>query len=103
MRLFENKETEIPNGEKNLTYSGLIKACTDRIPKEGLVTSEQKKRLDVQCLIHDDLKVGAQVKIEEHIYETIKSCVINFPWSAMHKDLVTFEEDMKGLEEIKKK
>lgn len=101
MRIFENKATEI-NKEEVADYALLIKACTDRIPKEGLVTSEQKKRLDVQCLIHDKLKVGEKVEIEEHIYETIKGCVVNFPWAMMHKDLVTFENDIKELKEKKK-
>jgi len=108
MRVFENKLTEIKEatdrngGFKILTYVDLVKACTDRIPQGGLVTSEQKKRLDVQCLIHDKLKAGDKVEIEEHIYETIKSCVVNFPWNAQHRDLCDFEDYVVAIEEKKK-
>jgi len=105
MRIFKNKPTEIKEPQldgsiKELSYQDLVKACTDGIPREGLVTSEQKKRLDVQCLIHDKLKVDEEVEIEEHIYETIKGCVVNFHWAAMHKDLCDFED---YIAELKKK
>lgn len=104
MRVFENKETTIEEPGKDgslttLTYYDLVKSVTNKIPREGLVISEQKKRLDVQCLIHDKLKVGEKVEIEEHIYETIKSCTKGFPWYALHKDLCDFEDYITELKE----
>ena len=103
MRVFENKLTELGLEDEEITYAFLVKQCTDRIPREGLVTSEQKKRLDVQCLIHDNLEAGEKIEIEEHIYNTIKACVVNFPWAMIHQDLVDFEADIKELKEVKNK
>lgn len=104
MRTFENKLTTCKEVQENgslkvLTYSDLVRACTDRIPKEGLVTSEQKKRLNVQCLIHDKLKVGDKVKIEGDVYETLRNCVVGFRWFSIHQDLCDFEDYVVGLKE----
>ncbi len=102
MRIFENKLTKLGLEDEEITYSFLVKQCTDRIPKDGLITSEQKKRLDVQCLINDELGIGEEIEIEEHIYDTIKACVVNFPWAMIHQDLVDFEDYIKAIEKIKK-
>ena len=105
MRTFENKQTSIDEPQLDgsvltLTYYHLVKTCIDRIPQGGLVTSEQKKRLDVLCLISDKIKVGEKVDIEGDVYETLKKCVVNFGWSAMHQDLIDFEKYIVELKEI---
>jgi len=106
MRIFENKQTAIeepqPDGSvKKLTYYDLVKFCTDKIPREGLVTSVQRKRLNVQCIIHDKLKPGEKVEIEGDVYETLKGCVVGFAWFAQHIDLCDFEDYVKDLKESK--
>lgn len=108
MRVFENKETTMKESQedgslKTLTYYDLVKSVTDRIPQAGLVTSEQKKRLNVQCLIHDKLKVGAKVKIEGDVYETLKKCTVGFNWFGLHQDLCDFEDYIVDLKETKVK
>ena len=106
MRIFENKETSMKEPQqdgslKTLTYYDLVKACTDRVPQGGLVTSEQKKRLNVQCIINDKLKAGEKVNIEGDIYETLKSCVKGFSWPTIHQDLCDFEDYVVELKEEK--
>ncbi len=104
MRTFENKETTIEEPQLDgstlkLTYYNLVKVCTDRIPPEGLITSEQKKRLNVQCLISDKLKAGEKVEIEGDVYETLLKCVKGFGWPTIHQDICDFEDYVVELKE----
>lgn len=95
MKTLTNKETEITNiDESKMTYADLSKICINVMPQGGLDVTEMKARLKVTDKLD---KSNGKIELEDAEAETLKACVKSMKWTTMHKDLVSFIEEVEKL------
>ena len=92
-----NKAYELTG--KKFTNAYLLKMCINMVPDSGITESEVKKRLEAIELI-DECK-NDELILEEHQFELIKSCVIQFKWGVIEKQINDFSDSVKTMEEVK--
>lgn len=91
MKTLENKETTIVQNVdgsiKPLTYTDLLKICLNNPPQGGFSVTEMRQRLK----IIDSLETAnGKIKLEDADYVLTSTCVKDFKWAQMHKDILEF-------------
>lgn len=95
MKHIENKTTSITDKEQVLSYVDLLKTVMNLPPAQGYTIKEMKQRLDIFAALTPDEK--NMIHLEDAHFETVKTCVNEFRWGMLHKDIVAFSEYINTL------
>jgi hypothetical protein len=95
MRKFEDKKTEIKDGEKTLKYSDLIKYCLEKAPLQGLNLDQMRKNMKLLDRF-ESMKSG-KLELDEFEWNNIKNAVNAFPWAMVHKDIVALGDYIDAM------
>lgn len=101
MKTFENKETEITQGNEdgsktNLGYANLAMVGLNTPPQGGWTPTEMRERINVLAKL--DAPLGTKIKLEDAEFNLVVACS-NVKWQFMHKDVVAFIDYLEKLKE----
>ncbi len=96
MKKFENKKTELKDGENEMGFADLAIICLNTLPQGGLSPQEMAKRIKLINPL-EDLEIGKELKIEDADFEVLKTCSDETKWRMIHKDIVAFHEYIDKL------
>jgi len=95
MKTLANKTTELAkDAESKMTYADLVKVCVNQPPKDGFTAEEMRSRFR---LIDVCDKATDTLDFEDADCSKVKELVDAMKWAVIHKDLITFCEDVKAL------
>lgn len=103
MKTLELKETKIPKikvGEKQeesnemLNYGDFIKTALNIVPEKGFTPEEMKKRFRILDALEKDSKT---LELEDADVVTLKDCIKAMQWGVLHKDIITFCEEINKI------
>jgi len=100
MKIFENKKIEIKDGDKELGYANLALTCLNNLPNGGISPVEMAERIIVIDQLKD-LKIDSSIELEDAHFKTLKTCADKTKWSAIHKDIIAFDEYLKEIQSKK--
>jgi hypothetical protein len=97
MKSLKNKKTGIikeAGKPETLSYSELAIFCVNSMPEGGFDVTEMRNRIKILDALD---KANGTVKIEDAATETLKACVNSMKWAFMHKDVVSFIEEVEKM------
>jgi len=93
MKKFENKKTEITNGESTMSYAQLAGVCIKNInPQKGLTLEEMRQGIKVMDILE---KEPESIELEDADYNFLLQKVNTMPWAMYHKDVIAFADAVK--------
>lgn len=102
MKTFVNKSTEMSEGQgdvkRQLGFLDLVRIGLNNPPQGGWTPGEMRTRFKLEDKIAD-IKLEESVDLEDAEFENIYTICKGIKWSAMHRDIVAFDD---YLEELKK-
>ena len=105
MKVLENKQTEITAnaGEgkvTKLTYAELINLVCNSPIQGGYSIQDIKARIAILATVTN---AGEELNIENADAAYLQNIVKGMKWSFVHKDLISFKEDVEKMQEVKQK
>lgn len=95
MKKFENKVTEITNGEVKMTYCDFAVLGLNNPPQGGFTVKEMKFRMDLISKF-ENVKPGDIVKLEEDEFDKVYETKVK-GWNFMHKDIINYDNYLEKL------
>ena len=93
MKKFENKKTEILDGETMMSYAQLANLCVKNInPQKGLTLEEMRQGIKIMDILLSEPEI---IDLEDSDYEFLLQKVNTMPWAMYHKDIVAFADEVK--------
>ena len=104
MKSLENKLTLITiQGEENksvpVDYATLIKIVCNTPDQRGYSIQDIKFRLTISDIVSNK-KVGIHIHLENADAKYLQNLVENMKWGFIHKDLISFSEDVGKMIDI---
>lgn len=94
MKSIENKTTEIKQEDALLTYAGLLQIVVKQPKQGGYGIDDLTNRL---AIIHVLDSANGTIELEDAHYKYIKPLVEKMTWNVLHKDLLTFTNDILSV------
>ena len=93
MKKFENKKTEIINGESIMSYAQLANLCIKNVnPQKGLTLEEMRQGIKIMDILE---KEPENIELEDSDHVFLLQKVNTMPWATYHKDIVAFADAVK--------
>jgi len=93
MKTFSDKKVTIKG--KSSSYSELLLACVNSVPKDGFTVEEMRARgrvIDAVESVED-----GEIKLEDADYQKAVSYVNSMRWAVLDKEIVNFSEAFAGI------
>ena len=93
MKKFENKTTEITNGEAKMTYAELALLCIKNINvQKGVTLEEMRQGIKVMDILESKPEV---IELEDTDHSFLLQKIDAMQWAMYHKDIVAFCDAIK--------
>ena len=92
MKTIQNKTTEIKNGDKFLTYADMIKIVSESSDQQGISVPEMRSRLQIIDIAE---KAKDTIEFEDAMFAKVLSLSESMKWGVMHKDIVSFQDELE--------
>lgn len=111
MKQFQNKETQITIGDtvdekpitRNAFYADLIKIVMQQVDAKGKTVAQMKKDFRIIDVIDKVIEEKSEIiSLEDADFDLLKERVVGFVYGFMHRDLITFENDIQAAATEKK-